>query len=616
MTPRLPTFGRYTALEVLGKGGMGTVYLARHPELGYELAIKSLSGGAARTDDQRRRFQREIRALCKLSHQNVVTIVEAGEEGGVPWFAMRRVEGQTLEERLHSRGPLTAEEAVALGVQLCEGLGVAHAQGILHRDLKPQNVLCATQGHYVVTDFGLAKELTVESTIRLSQSGMLQGTPGYWAPEQATGHGSQATTRTDVYGVGGVLYAALTGSAPIVRPSLIEYLTATLEQPPEPLSPRARVPEWLERIVLRCLAKAPQDRYDSLAELREALLSGREQSGGGGRAALSALVGALALLVLVGLMAGRGSSDPSAAPPAPDPQPDLSPRRTPSLPPPPALDAPAWYLELPAGKRPQRPLPAGIRICDAPGEYLNLKDGSVLVWASAGSFVMGDGGRKKDEGPAHRVTFSRGFFVGKHEVSWGQFHAYRKAVKRPLRQSVIAYRRTKHHVGEDHPVFRVSWGSARKYCAWAGLRLPSEAEWEYAARGSDGREYPWGKEQPSALLLNLAGAELGDHPGGEPWSDARRLTAPITEFPAGASPFGCLNMAGNVWEWVEDDYVASYVGAPTDGSPRRGSSFSPRVCRGGSWYNGANMCRAATRKERKATTSMGTLGFRVARSHP
>ncbi|MBL4849500.1 MAG: serine/threonine protein kinase, partial [Planctomycetes bacterium] len=151
MSPAPPQFGRYPILGVLGQGGMGTVYLARHPELGFELAIKTLVMGRGATETQRKRFQREVRALGQLHHPGLVRVVDAGEQDGVPWLAMQRVEGGNFEERLRERGPLSPDETIGLGVQLCAALSVAHARGILHRDLKPDNVLCTPDGRYVVT---------------------------------------------------------------------------------------------------------------------------------------------------------------------------------------------------------------------------------------------------------------------------------------------------------------------------------------------------------------------------------------------------------------------------------------------------------------------------------
>ena len=181
--------GPYPVVSLLARGGMGAVYLGRHPRLGYDVAIKVLRAGRAASDDQKRRFRREVAALAKLEHPNLVRVLESGEQEGVPWFAMRRVEGTNLEDRLHRGGPLPLAAVVELGKQLCSALSAAHAVGILHRDLKPDNVICTPTGQFVITDFGLAKDLEVQESVRLSRTGLRQGTPRYWSPEQAAGAG-------------------------------------------------------------------------------------------------------------------------------------------------------------------------------------------------------------------------------------------------------------------------------------------------------------------------------------------------------------------------------------------------------------------------------------------
>jgi protein kinase-like protein len=310
--------GPYPILGVLGQGGMGTVFRSYHPELQCDLAIKTL----AATGEAAKRFQREIESLAQLRHPGLVEIVEAGEQNGVPWFAMRAVPGGTLEDRLGKSGPLPAEEVVGLGVQLCAALSVAHAQGILHRDLKPANVLYGSSGEFVLTDFGLSKNLVEEASTRLSRTGSLQGTPGYWAPEQASGLGKDASPRTDVYGVGATLYAALTGEPPIQAGSVVEFLIATREQAPRPPSELAPVPRELERVILRCLEKSPQDRFESLEELSAALSSAKLEDAPSGRGprlllGLAALVLLLALVPLATL--GLGTKAPATPSPTADP---------------------------------------------------------------------------------------------------------------------------------------------------------------------------------------------------------------------------------------------------------------------------------------------------------
>jgi formylglycine-generating enzyme required for sulfatase activity len=640
--PALPKFGRYQTLGLLGRGGMGTVYRAYHSELRAELAIKVLLSKRGAQEDQRRRFERELRAMSQLRHPGLVEIVDAGEEQGVPWIAMRRVEGGSLDEHLRARGSLPWSEVVELGVQLCEALSVAHARGILHRDLKPDNVLCAPGGRYVVTDFGLTKDLSRE-TQRLSQTGALLGTPGYWAPEQASGLSKEATAATDVYGVGAVLYTALTGVPPIQGEGLLEIVVATQERPPTPPSSLAEVPAALDALVLRCLEKSQHDRFGSLAELgselRRVRASGDANSPSSGRgAALGALALALALGVILalGALVWLGEPEPSLAveSPGPSAQPQPSaplPARSSAAPAPDPLlaAAPSWYRALPEGGRPPVPLPEGLAFGSAPGEYRNRADGSVLLFAPPGSFAMGSEAGKSNERPAHVVTFATGFFVGKFEVTWRQFEEFCRAQRRGVTPSRLIDGRggggVRFLANGDHPAFNVSWDDAQAYCRWAGLRLPSEAEWEYSARGPESKDWPWGGESPSGVRLNLADQSAdwdwarppnGTGPQKAPWEDGYSYTAPVGSFPEGASWVGCLDLAGNITEWVQDGYKPGFAGAPRDGSAREELPVGKRLYRGGGWLNTLEFCTPTARGSGAPDVANTALGFRVARSCP
>ncbi|MBI4728191.1 MAG: SUMF1/EgtB/PvdO family nonheme iron enzyme, partial [Acidobacteria bacterium] len=271
---------------------------------------------------------------------------------------------------------------------------------------------------------------------------------------------------------------------------------------------------------------------------------------------------------------------------------------------------------------------------DPATQWKNEKDGSVMVRIAGGTFQMGSTDGRDDEKPVHSVTLSA-YSIGKHEVTNEQFErfvtaeGYRTTAETKgsgwMLGSSGAWEEVKgadwrhprgpgsQHWGRDHPVVLVSWDDAKAYCEWAGLRLPTEAEWEYAARGADGRKYPWGEQAPDEGGVYRANwGEGGDH---EVWKrDGYQYTAPVSAFPNGVSPFGCLNMAGNVWEWCEDRYGSYPWGPVTDPvGPTDGSS---RVLRGGSWSGVAVIVRPANRSNGGPDRRDAIFGFRPARSLP
>lgn len=270
----------------------------------------------------------------------------------------------------------------------------------------------------------------------------------------------------------------------------------------------------------------------------------------------------------------------------------------------------------PPAHRPPHPLPSGVSYSEEPGQYLHDQTGILLLWVPAGSFRMGcsddywglrassDERPLGDEGPVHEVHLTQGFFIAKFPTTWEQFQAWRAATRRrALKAPRFAFQGAAYD--ERHPVVNVSWDQAQDFCVWAGVRLPTEAEWEWTARGADGRRWPWGNEKPTPERL-VSGA----HP-----RFGYKSTAPVGTCPAGASPWGALDMAGNVWEWVMD-YYTEYPDSPqTDPGGPVTEARDQRTTRGGSWSIVPRYCRATSRYPRRAgLRSRNDLGFRVALS--
>jgi serine/threonine protein kinase len=260
----------YEIIRELAAGGMGIVYLARDRTLKRKVALKVLLGRGL-TPDELPRFELEARVVARLSHPNVVTIHASGVEAGKPWLAMEFIEGGSLKDRLKREGPPPPEEAARVSLALADALQHAHESAVLHRDIKPHNILLADGDRPLLTDFGLARDLS-EARERLTRSGEVMGSPAYMAPEQANGELKNVGPATDIYGLGATLYELLTGRPPFKGKSLLATLAMVLRAPPAP--PRQshpEIPQELEAICLRCLKKRPSERYATAAELATAL---------------------------------------------------------------------------------------------------------------------------------------------------------------------------------------------------------------------------------------------------------------------------------------------------------------------------------------------------------
>jgi formylglycine-generating enzyme required for sulfatase activity len=634
-TPSVAPGQRLGAYEIegeLGRGGMGVVYVARDTVLGRRVAIKRM---LASSQSMLTRFEREVHALGALQHPNIVTVHEAGQLRGDPYVVLELVEGQSLAHRLRSDGPLPDEEAARLLLDLARAVQYAHRAGFLHRDLKPANVLLDGAGRPKITDFGAARLLDPERE-RLTRTGDMIGTPAYMPPEQVDGQQDQVDERADVYALGATLYHVLCGQAPFGGDgqSPLNVVHAILTRmPPPPSSLQPQVNPALDAICLRCLAKDRERRYPdcgALAADLERFLAGEDVVAiGAGRSPRPWLLGLAAASLAILLLAGGvvlGLRDLQDESPSESTE-RVRPGRTEAPPPGP----PAWYQRLRLEDRPPLPLPPGLEFSEQPGEYRWARDDSVLVWVPAAEFVMGAGAERAFAG-GHYVVERRdarvdhGFFMGKHEVTLSQYDAWCDATarSRPQRSlflhlaedasiGVSAERATPGPderpvlLSDQHPAFDVTWQEAVGYCEWAGLRLPTETEWELAAGGKREQLYPWGDADPTHLRLN---AKLLDDPDDYPY------TAPVGRFPDGASPVGCLDMAGNVREWLATRMTPADARSPARRADleRDGPTYGRR---GGSFAESFPAAfNVSHRDSDLATTRSVQNGFRVALSHP
>jgi len=259
----------YEILGVLGRGGMGVVYRALDIRLKRVVALKMILAGVHAGPEELERFHREAEAVAQLQHPNIVQIHDVGEHEGRHFFSMEYVAGPSLSDCL-TDGPLAPGKAAAIMVEVSQAIAYAHERGVIHRDLKPANVLMEPDGRPKVTDFGLAKR--VEADERLTSTGQILGTPGYMAPEQAAGQIDEVNEAADIYALGAMLYALVTGRPPFQADNPLDTMIQVLEEDPAPLRLlNPKVDPDLETICLKCLEKDPEHRYVSAAGVAEDL---------------------------------------------------------------------------------------------------------------------------------------------------------------------------------------------------------------------------------------------------------------------------------------------------------------------------------------------------------
>jgi serine/threonine protein kinase len=271
------SIGRFQLTAKLGAGGMGEVYRATDAKLGRTVAIKLLPQPLAGDRDRLEQFEREARAASALNHPNLITIFDAGVEDGIAWIAMEFVDGATLRSRI-ADGGLNEHDVVSIATQLAEGLATAHEAGIVHRDLKPENVMLTASGLVKILDFGVAKLMTAEDADRnsadatqfMTTAGGMVGTPGYMAPEQITG--AVVDHRADQFALGVMLYEMIGGANPFRRSTAARTFSAILQSVPTlPPSLGRAVPPQVVKVMARCLAKDPADRFPLTRHLADAL---------------------------------------------------------------------------------------------------------------------------------------------------------------------------------------------------------------------------------------------------------------------------------------------------------------------------------------------------------
>ncbi len=623
----LPTeFGRYRIQKLLGGGGMGAVYLVVNTELEREEALKVPHFDAAADPHVHERFLRETKAAAGLDHPNLCPVYDAGVRDGVYYLTMRYLKGKLLSE--HSDTAQPPRKAVECVTKLAQALAAAHAKGVIHRDLKPNNIMmCAGVGP-VVMDFGLAKYVGQQDKA-LTQMGITLGTPAYMPPEQVKGELDRVGPASDIYSLGVILFQLLTGRLPFTGGTAAEmYEKILYTTAPSPSSLRPELPAVLDAICARATAKAPEARYASMKEFAAALieyLKGASPAEGAGElkaakmgtAAIFQAATAAPKQAKASPLMRKPSNAPGSSAVAVDESGGGRLRRTISWWVPSvllmliglaAVVTFCWML-FANGPAPNTP-PARSPLADLTTNSIGMK----LKLIKAGAFKMGSPDSDKaafsDEKPQHEVEITHPFYLGVYPVTKAQFAAFVDAAgyKTEAERSGAEYNwrapdfSSKSDQKDDEPVVRVSWNDAVKFCAWLSQKekksyeLPTEAQWEYACRAGTTTAYSFGDD------LQM----LGDYAWFQ--GNSGRHTHPVGSKKP--NPWGLYDMHGNVYQWCADFYDEK---SSNDGDkdPKTILGISNCVVRGSSWLNNPAHCRSACRNMRPSGFRGHQIGFRV-----
>jgi serine/threonine protein kinase len=606
--------GDYEIISSLGRGGFGSVYKAKASN-GSLVALKVLNPQVLDNQKVVKKFFHEAMILAKLDHPNICRLIEFFPDAQNYAIVMEYIEGTELKELLQQQpnGLLPFDKAFRIAKQSLSAFQYAHENGILHRDIKPANIMLSKDGNIKIMDFGIAK--VAGAATHDTAASMLSI---HYTPPERFDPSRVVDTRSDIYSLGLVFYELFAGRRPFDVDETSQIMFWHLNEIPEP--PETFVsglPKEVSLAIEKALEKDPDDRFQDFKEFSDAMGSGTpgvdyasslddataseqtivtsiveptalKKKAKKKKAGLPvSLIAAISAAVIILLMGG--------------------------------FFAYQMFLKGPAiqGTTQQETVKieykGGVPNSKGYPEVINEKDNSTMIYIPAGEFTMGSD-IYSFERPVQQISLDA-YLIDKYLVTNRQFKqfveesGYQTDAEKAGFGNVRIGRRMREYEGatwkepdgatpiegkDDYPVSQTSYDDAEAYCQWAGKDLPTEAQWEKAARGPNGSVYPWGSSEPDDTTANFVDIDLGE-------------TTAVTTYEKGQSYYGAFDMAGNLNQWCKDWYTEGERQAKNPTGPTEGTT---RVLKGGSFSEGIDSLRSPSRSSAEPSTSSAIYGFR------
>jgi len=611
--------GDYLITKSLGKGGFGSVWEAT-AEDGKTVALKVLNPQVLENEKVVRKFFHEAMILAKLDHPNICRLMEFFPDGENYCIVMEYVSGVELKKLIAQRkgDPLPFDPAFKIAKSCLSAFQYAHKNGILHRDIKPANIMITENHDTKIMDFGIAKMGTTAS--HDTAASMLSI---HYVPPERFDRSAEIDVRSDIYSLALVFYEMFAGRRPFLATETSQIMFSHLNEIPEPPKKFAEhLPAEISQAISKALEKDPDDRFVDFREFEMAMDISEDAHDDA------------TVIFEEGFDASFDIE--SARDVVVEPDVDIvEPKKKPM-----GLIAAVVAVLIIAGAAAgyfvtqgkkgtgtttttvtkEKPRPPGIGIMNSKNfwEIIHPGDQSVMVQIDEGEFTMGSD-KYSAEKPPQKITMDT-YYIDKYLVSNAQFQKFVEATgyetdaekegaamvrmgRRWKKVPEASWRKpdsmTELEGREDHPVSQVSYNDAASYCKWAGKDLPTEAQWEKAARGPKGSEYPWGDSEPDDTTAN--------------YDNIVGSTTPVTEYVKGQSPYGLQDMGGNVYQWVKDWYATGERAAKNPTGPETGEEH---VIKGGSFMEGMESMRSANRDRYPPTYSSFLFGLRCAAKYP